>query len=345
MGQLATTSSSSKDRQVVVITGASAGVGRATAVAFARRGARIALLARGAEGLEGARRDVVAAGGEALVLSVDVADAAAVEQAAEATEQAFGPIDVWINNAMTSVFSPFEEMTAEEFARVTQVTYLGAVNGTMAALKRMSKRDHGTIVQVGSALAYRSIPLQSAYCGAKAGVRGFTDSIRCELRHDKSRVHVTMVQLPALNTPQFRWVKSRLPRKAQPVPPIYQPEVAADAIVYASQAKRREIYVGWPTWLAIVAGAKLAPAVGDRYLGRTGYEAQQTSEPANPDASNNLFDPVAGDHGAHGVFDARARSTSAQALANTHPAIAVGAVGLLALVGATAGLLLRRALR
>lgn len=328
--------------QVVVITGASAGVGRATAVAFARLGAHVALIARGGDGLEGARRDVEAAGGKAIVLQVDVADSAAVERAAAETEDAFGAIDVWVNNAMTSVFSPFSAMTAEEFARVTHVTYLGVVNGTMAALRRMSKCDRGTIVQVGSALAYRSIPLQSAYCGAKAGVRGFTDSIRCELRHDKSRVHITMVQMPALNTPQFRWVKSRMPRKAQPVPPIYQPEVAARAIVYASQAKRREIYVGWPTWLAIVAGAKLAPAVGDRYLGRTGYDAQQTREPVDPEAPNNLFEPVKGDHGAHGVFDARARSISLQALATTHRSLAVG---LVALTAAAAAVCVYKALR
>lgn len=327
--------------QVVVITGASAGVGRATAVAFARRGASVALIARGRGGLEGARRDVEAAGGRALVLSVDVADGAAMERAAAQTEEAFGPIDIWVNSAMTSVFSPFSELTVEEFERVTRVTYLGVVNGTMAALRRMSKRDRGTIVQVGSALAYRSIPLQSAYCGAKAAVRGFTDSIRCELRHERSRVHITMVQLPALNTPQFRWSKSRMPRKAQPVPPIYQPEVAADAIVYASQATRREIYVGWPTWLAIVAGAKLAPGVGDLYLGRTGYDAQQTSEPADPDAPNNLFEPVPGDHGAHGVFDARAKGSRLQALATTHRMLAV--LGVAALTSAVAAVWLRKA--
>ncbi len=304
--------------QVVVITGASAGVGRAAALAFARQGAHIALIARGLEGLAGTQRDVEAAGGRALVFPIDVADAGAVEHAAEETERAFGPIDVWINNAMTSVFSPFVDMTVEEFARVTAVTYLGVVNGTMAALKRMSKRNRGKIVQVGSALAYRSIPLQSAYCGAKAGVRGFTDSIRCELHHDKSRVSITMVHMPALNTPQFSWVKSRLPRKAQPVPPIFQPEVAARAIAYAARSKRRELYVGLPTWLAIVGGAKLAPGLTDRYLGITGYDAQQTDEPVARDAADNLFAPVAGDPGAHGTFDARSRSTSLVAEAAMH---------------------------
>jgi short-subunit dehydrogenase len=315
-----------KEPQTVVVTGASAGVGRATARAFAARGARVALLARGADGLEGARRDVEVAGGRALVLPVDVADAAAVERAAAATERAFGPIDVWVNNAMTSVFSTFSEMTPEEFARVTNVTYLGCVHGTMAALARMKPRDRGTIVQVGSALAYRSIPLQSAYCGAKAAMRGFTDSIRCELRHDRSHVHVTMVQMPALNTPQFRWVKSRLPRKAQPVPPIFQPEVAAEAIVYASRRRRREIYVGWPTVKAIVLGAKIAPSAGDWYLGRTGYDAQQTGERADPSAPNNLHAPVEGDHGAHGVFDARARRSSPLAWATMHRAAVAAAL-------------------
>ncbi len=317
---------SSVTSQVVVITGASAGVGRATALAFARQGASVALIARGLDGLAGAKRDVEAAGGRALVFSIDVADAAAVERAAEETERAFGAIDVWVNNAMTSVFSPFVDMTIEEFVRVTAVTYLGVVNGTMAALKRMSKRNRGTIVQVGSALAYRSIPLQSAYCGAKAGVRGFTDSLRCELHHDKSRVTLTMVHLPALNTPQFGWVKSRLPRKAQPVPPIFQPEVAARAILYAARSTRRELYVGFPAWLAIVAGAKLAPGLADRYLGRTGYDAQQTDEPVTEGATNNLFTPVSGDHGSHGTFDTRSRSTSLVAEAATHRGLLAAAV-------------------
>ncbi len=290
--------------EVVVITGASAGVGRATVREFAKRGAHIGLIARGRDGLEGARREVERAGGRALVLPLDVADAAAVEAAAERVERELGAIDIWINNAMVSVFSPIKEMTAEEFRRVTEVTYLGVVHGTLAALKRMLPRDRGTIVQVGSALSYRSIPLQAAYCAAKHAGRGFTDSLRCELIHDNSNVHVTMVQMPALNTPQFGWTKSRLPRKAQPVPPIFQPEVAAEAIYFAAHAKRRELFVGVPTLEAIV-GNKIAPGLLDRYLGKTGYDGQQTGEAENPDRPDNLFEPLPGDHGARGRFDDR----------------------------------------
>jgi NAD(P)-dependent dehydrogenase (short-subunit alcohol dehydrogenase family) len=312
----------------VVITGASAGVGRATVRAFARDGARIGLLARGADGLEGAREEVVAAGGEALVLPTDVADAAAVEAAAEAVERTFGPIDVWINNAMVSVFSPVKETTPEEFKRVTEVTYLGVVYGTLAALGRMLPRDRGHIVQVGSALAYRGIPLQAAYCGAKHAIQGFMDSLRAELLHDGSRVRVTMVQLPALNTPQFGWVRSRLPRKPQPVPPIFQPEVAARAIHWAARHPRRELFVGWPTVVAIV-GNKIAPGLGDWYLARTGFASQQTDEPADPHRPDNLWQPLAGDHGAHGRFDARAAGGSAQLWATTHRAwVAALAAGL-----------------
>jgi short-subunit dehydrogenase len=317
--------------EVVVITGASAGVGRATAQAFARRGARIGLIARGADGLEGARRDVEALGGTALVLPVDVAFADQVEAAAERAERALGPIDVWVNNAMTSVFSPISEMEPDEYKRVTEVTYLGVVYGTLAALKRMRARDRGTIVQVGSALAYRSIPLQSAYCAAKHAIAGFTDSLRCELIHDESRVHVTMVQMPALNTPQFGWVKSRLKHKAQPVPPIYQPEIAAEAIYWAAHHRRRELYVGAPTVEAIV-GNKIAPGALDRYLGRTGYASQQTREREDPNRPNNLWDPVAGDPGAHGTFDARATDHSSELWAATH----IKLLGL-ALLGAAAG--------
>src|SRR6266478_291169 len=244
--------------EVVVITGASAGVGRATAQRFAKKGARIGLLARGIDGLEGARRDVEKLGGKALVIPVDVADADQVEAAAARIEAELGEIDIWINNAMTSVFSPIKEMTPEEFRRVTEVTYLGYVYGTLAALKRMLSRDRGVIVQVGSALAYRGIPLQAAYCAAKHAIQGFCDSLRCELLHDKSNVRLTMVQLPALNTPQFGWVKSRLPRRTQPVPPIFQPEVAAEAIYFAAHHPRREFYVGMPSVKAIVAN-KIAP--------------------------------------------------------------------------------------
>lgn len=297
--------------EVVVITGASAGVGRATARAFAREGASLGLLARGRDGLEGARRDVEELGGRALVLPTDVSDADAVERAAEAVEREFGAIDVWINNAMASVFSPVKEMRPEEYRRVTEVTYLGYVYGTLAALKRMLARDRGVIVQVGSALAYRGIPLQSAYCAAKHAIQGFVDSLRSELLHDKSNVRVTMVQLPAMNTPQFSWVKSRLPRKPQPVPPIFQPEVGAEAILFAAHNDRREMYVGYPTVQAII-GNKLAPGFADWYLARSGFDAQQTGEPVEPARRDNLWQPVPGDHGAHGEFDKRASAASLQ---------------------------------
>ncbi|MBA3387509.1 MAG: SDR family oxidoreductase [Verrucomicrobiota bacterium] len=297
--------------RTIVVTGASAGVGRATVRAFAREGARVGLIARGTDGLEAAKREIEELGGQALVLPADVADADAIENAAAEVERQFGPIDVWVNNAMASVFSPVKEMTAAEYKRVTEVTYLGYVNGTLSALKRMSPRDRGVIIQVGSALAYRGIPLQSAYCAAKHAIQGFCDSLRCELIHDKSNVQLCMVQMPALNTPQFGWVKSRLPRKAQPVPPIYQPEIAADAIVYASHHPRREICVGLPTVVAI-AGDKIAPGLLDHYLGNTGYDGQQTSEPADPNRPDNLFKPIAGDHGAHGAFEERAWSVSPQ---------------------------------
>jgi NAD(P)-dependent dehydrogenase (short-subunit alcohol dehydrogenase family) len=261
------------------------------------------------------------------VLPADVADASQIEAAAGRAEAELGPIDIWVNNAMTSVFSPIREMTADEFKRVTEVTYLGVVHGTLAALKRMRPRDRGTIVQVGSALAYRSIPLQSAYCAAKHAVAGFTDSLRCELIHDRSHVHVTMVQMPALNTPQFGWVKSRLPHKAQPVPPIYQPEVAARAICWAAHHRRRELYVGAPT-VAAILGNKIAPGLLDWYLGRTGYAAQQTGEPEDPGRPGNLWEPVAGDHGAHGTFDSRATDTSPELWAAMHRAgIALALLG------------------
>jgi NAD(P)-dependent dehydrogenase (short-subunit alcohol dehydrogenase family) len=269
------------------------------------------LLARGVDGLEGARRDVEKLGGKALVIPVDVANADQIEAAAAQVESEFGPIDIWINNAMASVFSPIREMMPEEFRRVTEVTYLGYVYGTLAALKRMLLRDRGVIVQVGSALAYRGIPLQSAYCAAKHAVQGFCDSLRCELLHDKSSVCLTMVQLPALNTPQFGWVKSRLPRKAQPVPPIFQPEVAAEAIYFAAHNPRREFYIGLPTIKAIVAD-KIAPALVDRYLARTGYDSQQYDGAEDPNRPDNLWQPVPGDHGAHGAFDSRARIWSPQ---------------------------------
>jgi NADP-dependent 3-hydroxy acid dehydrogenase YdfG len=316
--------------EVVVITGASAGVGRATACEFARHGARVALYARGREGLEGARRDVQALGGEALVLVGDVADAARVEESAAQVEDRWGPIDVWVNNAMLSVFSPVSRMTALEYRRVTDATYLGVVHGTLAALSRMKERDRGTIVQIGSALAYRAIPLQSAYCAAKHAVQGFTESLRTELIHEGSRVHLTMVHLPAMNTPQFDWVKSRLLRRAQPVPPILQPEVAARAIYWASHQRRREVYVGWPTVKAIVGGARIAPGYGDRVVAGMGYDSQQTDEPEDPNRPHNLWDPLPGDRGAHGRFDALAASSSWQLWATMYRSwIAVAGAGLL----------------
>jgi NAD(P)-dependent dehydrogenase (short-subunit alcohol dehydrogenase family) len=320
--------------EVVVITGASAGVGRATVHKFARHGAHIGLLARGRAGLEGARRDVERLGGKALVLPTDVSDPDQVGRAAEAVESKLGPIDVWVNDAMCSVFSPVKEMTPADYRRVTEVTYLGFVHGTLVALKRMLPRDRGIIIQVGSALAYRGIPLQSAYCGAKHAIQGFTESLRCELIHDKSNVKITMVQMPALNTPQFDWVKSRLPRKPQPVPPIYQPEVAADAIWWAAHHYRREWYVGTSTVVAIV-GNKIAPGFGDWYLAQQGYGAQQYDGRAGPNRPNNLYEPVDQDRdfGAHGDSDSRATSSSAQLWADQH-------LGWLALAGAgLAGLL------
>jgi len=297
--------------EVVVVTGASAGVGRATARAFAEEGASVGLLARGGEGLEGAREDVESLGGRALVVPTDVSDAGAVEAAAERVEEELGSIDVWVNNAMTVVFAPFTKTTPEEFRRVTEVTYLGYVHGTMAALKRMLPRDRGTILQVGSALSYRAIPLQAAYCGAKFGIRGFTDSVRTELRHEGSRVHLTMVQLPALNTPQFSVSRAKLPCHPQPVPPIYQPEFAARAVVWAARHRRREVYAGTST-VGTILGNKLAPWLADRYLARTGYDSQQTDEPVDPDRPDYLFEPVPGDRGARGGFDEEARNRDPQ---------------------------------
>lgn len=327
-----------RHREVVVITGASAGVGRATVREFARRGARIALLARGQDGLEAARAEVEELGGEALVLPVDVADYGQLEAAAIRTEDAFGPIDYWINCAMVSVFSPVKQMLPAEYRRVTEVTYLGYVYGTQVALKRMLPRDRGVIIQVGSALAYRGIPLQSAYCAAKHAIQGFVDSLRCELLHDGSHVRVSMIQLPAVNTPQFTWVKSRLPGKPQPVPPIYAPEVIAEAIVWLTQNNRRELYVGFSTVKAII-GNKIAPALGDLYLARTGYESQQLDEPDDPNRPNNLWEPVPGDHGAHGPFDERSREFSPQFWLSKHRgALALAGVSLLAaIVGRAVG--------
>jgi NAD(P)-dependent dehydrogenase (short-subunit alcohol dehydrogenase family) len=303
--------------EVVVVTGASAGLGRAIARRFARHGASVGLIARGRDGLEGAAREVEAAGGRALVLAADVASWEQVDAAAARVEEELGTIDVWVNNAMVSVFSPVKDMRPEEYRRVTEVTYLGVVNGTLAALHRMLPRDRGSIVQVGSALAYRGIPLQSAYCAAKHAVEGFMDSLRCELLHDGSRVQVSSVHLPAMNTPQFDWVKSRLPRRAQPVPPIYQPEIGADAVFWAARHERREMWVGWPTVGAIL-GNRVAPALLDRYLAANGVDAQQTDEPEDPDRPDNLWEPLGGDHGAQGRFGDRASEHSPQLWTSMH---------------------------
>lgn len=318
-----------KDR-VVAITGASAGVGRATAVEFAKRGARVGLIARGRERLEAAQKEIEALGSRAVVAPADVASFAQVEEAASLIERTLGPIDIWVNNAMSTIFAPVLQITPEEYKRATEVTYLGAVHGTMAALARMRTRNRGVIVQVGSALAYRAIPLQAPYCGAKHAMRGFTDSLRCELMHDKVRVRLTMVQLPALNTPQFDWCKSRMPNRPQPVPPIFQPEVAARAIVWAATHRRREVHVGWPA-VKTIWGNKLAPRTADRILADKGYSGQQTDEPARPDRPNNLFEPVPGDYGAHGRFDHRSRDRSIQLWITTHRAhLAAAALGLAA---------------
>lgn len=315
--------------ETVVVTGASAGVGRAVARRFGGDRARVGLLARDAARLEQARREIERAGGEALVRVCDVSDPAQVEDAAAAVEGRFGPIDVWINSAMVTVLAPVPKVSPEDFRRVTEVTYLGAVHGTMAAMRRMRPRDRGTIVQVGSALAYRAIPLQSAYCGAKYALRGFTDSLRTELMHDGSRVHVTMVHLPAVNTPQFGWCKTTLPHHPQPVPPIYQPEVAAEAVHFAAHHRRREVWVGVSAVKAI-AGNKVAPKVADRVLASVGYDSQQTGEPIPADRPDNLYRPVPGPHGARGVFSDRARDFSPQLWASEHRGglLAAGAAAL-----------------
>jgi NAD(P)-dependent dehydrogenase (short-subunit alcohol dehydrogenase family) len=299
-------SSSAGPIPVVVITGASAGLGRATALAFARRGWRVALIARGQARLESAAAEVGAAGGEALVLPADVADASAVFAAADRVNDAWGRIDIWINNAMASVFSPIAEMTPEEFRRVTEVTYLGQVHGTLAALRHMQHRDQGTIVQIGSALSYRSIPLQSAYCAAKFAVRGFTDSLRSELIHDGSAIRLTMVQLPAVNTPQFDWARSRLPRRLQPVPPIYAPEAVAEAVVRAALEAPRELWVGRPAMEAIL-GTMAAPAWLDRMMASRAWDGQMTPEPATPH-QGNLTEAPPGDPRSEGRFTSRARA-------------------------------------
>ena len=331
--------------ETVVITGASGGIGRATARLFGERGANVGLIARGEEGLAGAVQDVEAAGGKALPLPADVASFAQVEGAARLAEEHFGPIDTWINVAFASVFAPFREIAPEEFRRVTEVSYLGFVHGTMAALARMRPRDRGTIVQVGSALGARSIPLQSGYCGAKHAINGFTSSLRCELLHERSGVHVTVVQMPAVNTPQFSWVRSKLPRHPQPVPPIYQPEVAARGVLYAADhPERRQYWVGASTAATILAN-KFVPALLDRYLAKTGYDSQQTdAEPAHhgPGNLDQAADGKDGhDHGAHGAFDDRAHSGSAELWLMQRPAL----VGTAAVAAAVTAALATRAAR
>ncbi|HET8600151.1 MAG TPA: SDR family oxidoreductase [Segeticoccus sp.] len=314
--------------QTVVVTGASGGIGRASAIKFGARGDRVALVARGRAGLDGAAREVEQAGGTALVVPTDVSDHDQVEAAAHTVEEHFGDIDVWVNVAFTSVFAPFWEIKPEEFARVTHVTYLGFVYGTMTALRRFRPRDRGTIVQVGSALAYRGIPLQSAYCGGKHAIQGFNEALRCELLHEGSNVHTTMVQMPGVNTPQFRWVLSRLPHEAQPVPPIYQPEVAAAGVLYAADhPRRREYWVGGSTVGTLIANA-VAPGILDRYLGRTGFQSQQTKEPRDESRPTNLWSPADEDedYGTHGVFDDQAKGTSYQLWGSHHHGL-LGALG------------------
>ncbi|WP_308491597.1 SDR family oxidoreductase [Microbacterium terrisoli] len=323
--------------QVVVVTGASGGIGRATAQAFGARGAQVALLARGDAGLSAAVRDVEAAGGTGLAIPTDMSSPEQVEAAAAAAEQTFGPIDVWVNVAFTSVFAEFTDITPAEYRRVTEVNYLGYVYATMAALKRMLPRDRGTIVQVGSALAYRGIPLQTAYCGSKHAIQGFHESLRCELRHNKSHVHVTMPQMPAVNTPQFDWVINRLPKPAQPVPPIYQTDLAARAVLYAADhPRRREYWVGGSTAMTLAVNA-FAPGLMDRYLARTGYSSQQVDRPVPEDRPTNLWEPADGaggrDYGAHGSFDDRAVTRSGQVWASQHHGL-LGSVGAAVVVGA-----------
>ncbi len=332
--------STSTKPEVVVVTGATAGLGRAIVEAFARQGAHIGLLARGEQRLELTKARVEELGGKAIGISTDVADYDQIKQAAERVEQEFGPIDIWINNAMTSVFAPVHEVKPEEFRRVTEVTYLGMVYGTQVALEHMRPRNEGSIVLVGSALAKRGIPLQAAYCASKHAVQGFFESLRTELLHENSNIRLSIAHMPAMNTPQFDWVKSRLPHKAQPVPPIYEPEVCADAVVYAAHNKRREIYVGAST-VKTVFGNRIAPWFADWYLARTGYQSQQTDELENPDRPDNLWEPVGGDPGAHGRFegDKSLRHSSLQLWATKHRAgLGVAAVGLGLAVGLTAGL-------
>ena len=331
------------EHPVVVITGASAGLGRAIAHGYAKKGARLALLARNPEALEAAVNECLLLGSpQAVFIPTDVSDADAVEAAAARAEHELGPIDIWINNAMVSVFSPVKEMEAADYKRVTDVLYLGFVHGTLSALRHMLPRDRGTIIQIGSALAYRSIPLQSAYCACKHAIAGFTDSLRCELYHDKSNIKLTHVQMPAMNTWQFNWVKNRMPHNTQPVPPIYEPEVTAKVVVAAGYAQepRREYWVGSPT-VAAILGQKFIPGLLDRYLGKTGYNSQQIqSEPRDPNAPDNLYSYVPGPHSARGKFENRSTHSSVEVFVVLHRRWFVA--GAAALLGAGAALLATR---
>ena len=325
-----------KEPRVVVVTGGSAGLGRAIARAFAARGAAVALIARGKDRLTAAEREIRDAGGRALALAADVSDAAGLEAAADRVERELGPIDVWVNNAMVSVLSPVKEMTGEEYRRVTEVTYLGYVHGTLAALRRMLPRDAGVVVQVSSSLAFRGIPLQSAYCAAKHAIKGFTESLRAELLHDGSAVRVTLVHMPALNTPQFDWVRNRLPNKAQPMPPVYQPEVGARAVVHAALHPDRRSYTVTGSAAKVIWGERVAPGLIDRYLARTGYRGQQTGEPEEAGRPDNLWQPVPGDFGAHGRFDRQARARSGQLWASEHRGLTLLAAGIAGVAAAAA---------
>lgn len=321
------------DNLVVVVTGASAGLGRAIAHGYAKRGCWLGLIARNPEALEAAKEECEELGGRAIIIPTDVSDAEAVDAAASKVEEELGPIDVWVNDAMVSVFSPVKEMEPSDYKRVTDVLYLGFVHGTLAALKRMLRRDRGTIIQIGSALSYRSIPLQSAYCAAKHAINGFTDSLRCELHHDNSNVKITTVQMPAMNTIQFDWVKNRMPHMTQPVPPIFEPELAAKVVVAAGLAKnpRREYWVGTPTVMAII-GQKFIPGLLDRYLGKTGYKSQQIlDQPQDPNAPNNLYHYLPGKWSARGKFADRSSRTSTEIFLSLHRNwMLLGALGLAA---------------
>ena len=326
--------------ETVVVTGGTAGVGRATVREFARNGANLAILARGEDRLQAAKKEVEEFGRKALAISVDVSDAEAVEKAADQIERELGQIDIWVNNAFAGIFARFLDVTPEEYERVTAVTYLGQVNGTRAALKRMTPRNRGSVVLVGSALAYRGIPLQSAYCGAKHAIQGLIDSVRTELIHDAHGVHISMVQLPGLNTPQFEWIRAKLPGKPRPIGAVFQPEVAARAIYFAAHSDRKEIEVGYPT-VQSIWGDKVASAWLDDYLAEVGFTGQQSPEPVSPDRKDNLFEPVPGDFAAHGRFDNEAHEDSPELWASMHKKqIGLAALGAVAATAAGVGFML-----